>query len=176
MPEIALNSLTQRSNLLTRSTAERPVDNWPLPRRHRQHTVVLALATPLAMLALRAARGSAPLRGRLRRGFACRCARRCSGSVGSGGMSGFSSLQGNDRARGATRERPTSAQKESFEALHDPPTLKSGMSRPLLKSVFGVPVMETMRHVGFGQARVAGRTSAGRRGGRRATVGVGFSP
>jgi glycosyltransferase involved in cell wall biosynthesis len=51
-----------------------------------------------------------------------------------------------------------------------------GMSRPLLKSVFGVPVMETMRHVGFGQARVAGRTSAGRRGGRRATVGVGFSP
>jgi len=50
------------------------------------------------------------------------------------------------------------------------------MSRPLLKSVFGVPVIETMRHVGFGQARVAGRTSAGRRGGRRATVGVGFSP
>jgi len=30
-----------------------------------------------------------------------------------------------------------------------------GMSRPLLKSVFGVPVMETMRHAGFGQARSA---------------------
>jgi len=52
---------------------------------------------------------------------------------------------------------------------------EKGMSRPLLKSVFGVPVIETMRHAGFEQARVAGRTSAGRRGGRRATVGVGFS-
>jgi len=36
-----------------------------------------------------------------------------------------------------------------------------------LKSVFGVPVIEAMRHVSFEQARVAGRTSAGRRGGRR---------
>jgi len=65
------------------------------------------------------------------------------------------------------------ATKLVFYAIHES---AGGMSRPLLKSVFGVPVIETMRHVGFGQARVAGRTSAGRRGGRRATVGVGFSP